>query len=87
MSKKQAIAFRKFVNENESVQEQIRKGAADGSFSQVEMAAKHGFAFTAEEAESVWTEVQGGELSDFELEVCAGGRLADTTRNGTGMCW
>ena len=42
MSKEQAIAFRTFVNENESVQEQISKGATDGSLKLTKLVAEHG---------------------------------------------
>jgi len=84
MSKEQAIAFRTFVNENESVQEQISKGATDGSLKLTKLVAEHGFAFTAEESESVWNEAQGGELSDFELEIVAGGaRMSRLRASGT----
>ena len=62
------------------MQEQISKTVADGSVKLTKLAAEHGFEFTVEEAESVWNEAQGGELSDFELEVVSGGRW----RNGEG---
>ena len=55
------------------MQEQISKGTADGSLKLTKLAAEHGFEFTADEAESAWNDVQGGELSDFELEIVAGG--------------
>ena len=73
MSIEQANAFRKFVTENESVQEQIDKAVADGSLKLTKLAAEHGFEFTAEEAQTVWDAAQGGELSDFELEMVSGG--------------
>ena len=75
MSIDQANAFRTFVNENESVQEQIKGAASDESFSLVALAAEHGYTFTSEEAQSAWDAAQGGELSDFELEVVSGGVL------------
>ena len=73
MSIDQANAFRTFVNENESVQEQIKGAASDDSFSLVALAAEHGYTFTAEDAQSAWDAAQEGELSDFELEVVSGG--------------
>ena len=73
MSIDQANAFRTFVNENESVQEQIKGAASDESFSLVALAAEHGYTFTSEEAQSAWDAAQGGELSEFELEVVSGG--------------
>ncbi len=40
----------------------------------VDLAGKHGFAFTREEGLQVWEEVQArGELSDVLLEAIAGG--------------
>ena len=75
MAIEQANAFRTFVNENESVQDQIREAASakDESFSLISLAAEHGYSFTAEEAASAWEPGQRGELSDFELEMVAGG--------------
>ena len=76
MSIEQADAFRTFVNENESVQQQIRQASADGGPSLSDLAAKHGYEFTAEEAQSSWNAAQEGELSEFDLEMVAGGALA-----------
>ena len=73
MSIDQANAFRKFVNENESVQEQIQAVSTAGTLNLSELAAEHGYTFTSEEAQSAWDAAQGGELSDFELEVVSGG--------------
>ena len=77
MSIEQANAFRTFVNENESVQDQIREAASakDESFSLISLAAEQGYSFTAEEASSAWEPGQVGELSDFELEMVSGGAL------------
>ena len=76
MSIEQANAFRTFVNENETVQDKIREGLVkDESFSLVEVAAEHGYAFTSEEAQTAWDEAQTDELSDFELEVVSGGAM------------
>ena len=52
MSIEQANALRTFMNENESVQDQIKGPASDESFSLVSLAAEHGYSFTAEEAQS-----------------------------------
>ena len=77
MSIEQAHAFRTFVNENESVQEQIQSASAAGTLKLSELAAEHGYEFTAEEAQSVWdTAQEEGELSDFEVEWVAGGALS-----------
>ena len=85
MSIEQANAFRTFVNENETVQDKIREGLVkDESFSLVELAAEHGYAFTSEEAQTAWDEAQTDELSDFELEMVAGGaRIGDKGGLGT----
>ena len=45
-----------------------------------EIAAKHGFSFTSEECEQAWETAQENELSDFELDMVAGGTL---TRAGS----
>ena len=82
MSIDQANAFRTFVNENESVQEQIKGAGSEESFSLVALAAEHGYTFTAEEAQSAWDAAQEGELSDFELEVVSGGWLVKRGREG-----
>ncbi len=40
----------------------------------VDLASKHGFAFTREEGLQIWEEIQArGELSDVLLEAIAGG--------------
>ena len=38
-----------------------------------EIAAKHGFSFTSEEGQQAWETAQDNELSDFELDMVAGG--------------
>ncbi len=74
MSIDQAIAFRTFVNENESVQEQIQAMSTAGTLKLSELAAEHEYTFTSKEAQNAWDVAQGGgELSDFELEVVSGG--------------
>ena len=67
MSKEQANAFRKFVNKNEAVQEQIKAAASDESFSLVALAAEHGYELTPDDAESVWLAAQDGELPALQL--------------------
>ena len=69
MSKEQADAFRKFVNENEPVQERIINAAADGSLKLTKLAAEHGFEFTAEEAETALKEKHAGELTDLLVDM------------------
>ena len=38
-----------------------------------EIASKHGFSFTSAKGEQAWASAQDNELSDFELDMVAGG--------------
>ena len=78
MSLEQANAFRDYVSENEDVQKEIRSALMTESAKVSEIAAKHGFSFTSEEGEQAWETAQDNELSDFELDMVAGGSY----RNG-----
>ena len=73
MSLDQAHAFRDYVSQNEDVQKEIRSALMTESAKVSEIAAKHGFTFTSEEAEQAWETAQENELSDFELDMVAGG--------------
>ena len=73
MSLDQANAFRDFVSQNEDVQREIRSALMTESAKVSEIAAKHGFSFTSEEGEQAWDSAQDNELSDFELDMVAGG--------------
>ena len=73
MSLDQAHAFRDYVSQNEDVQREIRSALMTESAKVSEIAAKHGFSFTSEEAEQAWDAGQDNELSDFELDMVAGG--------------
>ena len=73
MSLDQANAFRDYVAQNEDVQREIRSALMTESAKVREIAAKHGFTFTSEEAEKAWDAAQDNELSDFELDMVAGG--------------
>ena len=66
----QANAFRDYVAQNDEVQREIRSALMTESAKVSEIAAKHGFTFTSEEA---WDAAQDNELSDFELDMVAGG--------------
>ncbi|MDA9711585.1 Nif11-like leader peptide family natural product precursor [Luminiphilus sp.] len=81
MSLDQANAFRDYVAQNEDVQREIRSALMTESAKVSEIAAKHGFTFTSEEAEQAWDAAQDNELSDFELDMVAGGG-----RGGNGKC-
>ena len=78
MSLDQANAFRDYVSQNEDVQTEIRSALMTESAKVSEIAAKHGFSFTSEEGEQAWETAQDNELSDFELDMVAGGSY----RNG-----
>ena len=80
MSLEQANAFRDYVAQNEDVQKEIRSALMTESAKVSEIAAKHGFSFTSEEGEQAWETAQENELSDFELDMVAGGTL---TRAGS----
>ena len=74
MSLEQANAFRDYVAQNDDVQKEIRAALMTESGKVSEIAAKHGFSFTSEEGEQAWETAQENELSDFELDMVAGGR-------------
>ena len=69
----QAHAFRDYVAQNEDVQREIRSALMTESARVSEIASKHGFTFTSEEGEQAWDAAQDNELSDFELDMVAGG--------------
>ena len=73
MSLDQAKAFRDCVAQNEDVQKEIRSALMTESVKISEIAAKHGFTFTSEEGQQAWDAGQDNELSDFELDMVAGG--------------
>ena len=74
MSLDQANAFRDFVSQNADVQKEIRSALMTESAKVSEIASKHGFTFTSEEGQQAWETAQENELSDFELDMVAGGR-------------
>ena len=73
------IDFRNAVNNSEELQAQVTAGA-----DLVELGASNGFSFTAEELNQGWEELQESDegLTDFEMEVVAGGRSV----HGKGKC-
>ena len=73
MSLDQANAFRDYISQNEDVQKEIRSALMTESAKVSEIAAKHGFTFIAEEGQQAWDAAQDNELSDFELDMVAGG--------------
>ena len=73
MSLDQANAFRDYVAQNEDAQKEIRSALMTESAKVSEIDAKHGFTFTTEEGQQAWDAAQDNELSDFELDMVAGG--------------
>ena len=73
MSLDQANAFRDYVSQNEDVQKEIRSALMTESAKVSEIASKHGFTFSSEEGQEAWDAAQDNELSDFELDMVAGG--------------
>ena len=73
MSLDQANAFRADVDKNIEVPRAIRSALMTESAKVSEIAAKHGFSFTSEEGQQAWETAQDNELSDFELDMVAGG--------------
>ena len=64
------INFRQAVADSTDLQEKVKAGA-----DLVALGKENGYEFTQEELESGWEELQESEegLTDFELEVVAGG--------------
>ena len=73
MSIESAKAFRKHVDLHPEIHEEV-KAACLGNGDLGEIGARHGFDFTDSEARTVMSEMDvSGELSDFELNMVAGG--------------
>ena len=66
MSVQQANDFRMWVNQHDLIQEQIRTTAADGNLQLCELAASHGYQFTAAEAITAWGTEHGDELPHWD---------------------
>ena len=64
--------FRQVVSESTDLQEKVKAGA-----DLVALGKESGFEFTQEELETGWEELQQSdeELTAFELDVVAGGRM------------
>ena len=61
------------MSQNEDVQKEIRSALMTESAKVSEIASRHGFTFTSEEGQQAWDAAQDNELSDFELDMVAGG--------------
>ena len=73
MSLEQANAFRDSVAQNTDVQRETSSALMRENAKFSEIAAKHGFSFTSDEGQQAWESAQDNELSDFELDMVAGG--------------
>ena len=73
MSIESAKAFRKHVDLHPELHEEV-KAACLGNGDLGEIGTRHGFDFTDAQARKAMSEVDGSnELSDFELDMVAGG--------------
>ena len=81
MSKESALKFRDKINASPELQAKVRNAFSQGKdlSEMVALGAQNGFAFTAEEAQEALAGAGEGELSDFELEMVAGGSLKPGT--------
>ena len=68
--------FRQAVSDSTDLQEKVKAGA-----DLVALGKENGFEFTQEELEAGWEELQESDegLTDFELEVVAGGHRASAS--------
>ena len=66
--------FREAVNANEEWQEEVRNFGADDNI--VNYASGKGYEFTNDEYSEYVEKNTSGELSDFEMELVAGGQAA-----------
>ena len=66
--------FRQAVADNADLQEKVKAGA-----DLVALAKESGYEFTQQELETGWEELQQSDegLTDFELDVVAGGRKSN----------
>lgn len=74
MSRDNVMKFRNVVNSDPNLQDVIRGAIRnEPDFNVVRFAADRGFDFSNQDLRDVFRNV-GDELSDFELEIVAGGR-------------
>jgi predicted ribosomally synthesized peptide with nif11-like leader len=74
MSLENVHAFRQRVSDDTRLQTVISASLSAGDISQiVELGGRHGFDFSKEELKQVFVDDPSRELSDFELELVAGG--------------
>lgn len=80
MSREAVELFRKKIDQDDQLQDILRESfrTMDDQLNLVDLALEYGFEFTEEEGLAVLREsMVDGELSDFELELVAGGAPTD----------
>lgn len=85
MSKEAAMTFRDKVNTDQQLQVEMRRAidAGNGIDEAIGLGRKFGLEFTAQEAFEAMNEVGEGELTDFELELVAGGKGSSKSGGGS----
>jgi predicted ribosomally synthesized peptide with nif11-like leader len=76
MSRQAVLAFREAVNGDQALQRELRSAEVGSGQDVTEFAAGHGYEFTVEELATVAQE-NVDSLTDFELEIVAGGRQGE----------
>jgi hypothetical protein len=84
MSKEAAVEFRSRVEDSRELQKAVRAATGGGKSwdwaALVALGEREGLPFTAEEARAILNELDQSELSDFELELVAGGLQAEAKK-------
>jgi len=82
MSVESIEKFRERINDDSALQEEFLTAFQEGPAALVALAKANGFEFTEAEADAAIEELsQGGELSDFELELVSGGVVRGSILN------
>ena len=71
MSKDAVLKFRDAINGDPAIQSEMSSAPGQQGFNLVAFASEHGFEFTPDELSEVAASVD--QLTDFELEIVAGG--------------
>jgi hypothetical protein len=81
MSREAVIEFRSRVGDSRELRKAVRAATGGGKSwdwaALVALGEREGLPFTAEEARAILNELDQNELSDFELELVAGGLQAE----------
>jgi hypothetical protein len=88
MSKEALVELRSRIEDSRQLQKAVRTAAGGGKSwdlaALVALGEREGLSFTAEEARTFLTELDQSELSDFELELVAGGLQAEAKKTDSG---